>query len=129
VRYRELTDLEGVTSDSPEAVTARIVMETSPQVLALLADIGRWPGTVVNNHKSASQTFHSLSLAAALGVSAANPAISSAVERIMEHMGPDGMPRLPMTYPAHFGGPCVQVVGLRTKKIALSFYFPHRTPD
>jgi hypothetical protein len=57
VRYCELTDLEGVTSDSPEAVTARLAIETWPQVLALLADIGRWPGTALNSHKSVSQVY------------------------------------------------------------------------
>jgi hypothetical protein len=108
VRYRELVDLEGAPADSPEAVTARLVMETSPQVMTLLADIGRWPGTVLNSHKSASQTFHSLSLAASLGVSPENAAIATAVNRILERMGPDGMPRLPMNYPAQFGGPGVE---------------------
>ncbi len=104
VRYRELIDIDGLAANAPEAVSARLVMETSPQVMTLLADIGRWPGTVQSSHKSASQTFHSLSLAASLGISASNPAIAAAISRILDRLGPDGMPRLPMVYPTHFGG-------------------------
>jgi len=108
VRYRELLDIDDIPPDAPLAANARLVMENSPQVMALLQDVLSWPGTVVNSHKSASQTFHSLGFLATLGVSPSHPAISFALDRILERMGPDGFPRLPMMYPVHFGGPGVE---------------------
>ncbi len=104
VRFRSLVDLDGANLDSPEAAHAREAMERTPQLTALLADIADWPGVVLNSHKSAQQTFHSLSFAAELGVSAKHPAIAMALERILSRMQSDGLPRLPMTYPVHFGG-------------------------
>jgi hypothetical protein len=104
VRYRALLDLEGLSPEAPEAVEARLAMENSVQLQALLESINPWPGTVLNSHKSASQGFHSLSFLAELGVSPEHPALAAALKAVYVRMGEDGMPRLPMTYPEHFGG-------------------------
>ncbi len=104
VRYRALLDLEGLDPEAPKAVEARLAMEKSPQLQALLLSITPWPGTVLNSHKSASQGFHSLSFLADLGVSPRQPALAAALLSVLGRMGDDGMPRLPMTYPEHFGG-------------------------
>jgi len=111
VRYRALIDLAGVPRDSGEAAEARAALLGSPQVRVLLKDVAAWPGTVLNNHRSASQTFHTLSFLAELGAGADRPEVSTAVGRILERMRDDGIPRLPMTYPEHFGGPGVEVWG------------------
>jgi len=111
VRHRTLLDLAGVPRDSGEAAAARAEMLDSPQVQALLRDVAAWPGTVINNHRSASQTFHTLSFLAELGADTDCPEAAAAVSRIMERMDDDGIPRLPMTYPEHFGGPGVELWG------------------
>jgi hypothetical protein len=80
-------------------------MEETPQLAALLADVASWPGTVLNSHRSAGQTFHSLSFLADLGVSPEHPAVTKALAAIMDRIGENGLPRLPMNYPSHFGGP------------------------
>ncbi|HSH12351.1 MAG TPA: hypothetical protein VLA15_01330, partial [Desulfurivibrionaceae bacterium] len=103
--YRAAIDLEGLDTRSPEAASLRTAMEETPQLSALLADVSAWPGTVLNSHRSASQTFHSLSFLAELGASPDHPGVSKAVAAIMDRVGADGLPRLPMNYPAHFGGP------------------------
>lgn len=123
VRYRLPLDLEGVPRDAPEVRTALADLLAAPQVRDLLADIAAWPGTVLASHRSPSQTFHSLGFlaellagsglgaGAAAGTEAAvdrGAAIGTAVARIRERTGPDGIPRLPMTYPEHFGGPGVE---------------------
>lgn len=105
VAYRSAIDLEGLNPLSPEANKLRLAMEETPQLGALLADVSTWPGTVLNSHRSASQTFHTLSFLAELGVSPEHPAVAKAVAAIMEKLGDDGLPRLPMNYPTNFGGP------------------------
>jgi hypothetical protein len=105
VAYRSAIDLEALDRASPEATELRLAMEQTPQVRVLLDDVANWPGTVLNSHRSASQTFHSLSFLADLGVSPGHPAIAKAVAAILDRMGEDGLPRLPMNYPSHFGGP------------------------
>lgn len=108
VRYRAFLDLVGAPRDSAEALAARKAMLESPQVRVLLADVGTWPGTVINNHRSASQTFHTLQFLGELGADRDSPEVSAACGRVLERMDPDGVPRLPMTYPEHFGGPGVE---------------------
>lgn len=105
VAYRAAIDLEGMEPRSPEATKLRLAMEGTPQLAPLLADVSAWPGTVMNSHRSASQTFHNLGFLADLGVSPEHPAVARALAAIMERIGEDGLPRLPMTYPSHFGGP------------------------
>ncbi|HSV56741.1 MAG TPA: hypothetical protein VLH39_06505, partial [Magnetospirillaceae bacterium] len=138
VRYRHLRDLAGVPPDALEARAALEDLLAAPEVRVLLADVASWPGTVLASHRSPSQTFHSLGFLAellagsGLGAgtapktataapeapdsqgpgAAAGPnaaaSIGAAVARIRERTGPDGIPRLPMTYPEHFGGPRVE---------------------
>ena len=113
VRYRSLLDLEGVPPDAPEARATLADLLAAPEVRTLLADIAAWPGTVLASHRSPSQTFHSLGFLAELlagsGFGAGvDPAIGAAIDRIRERTGPDGIPRLPMTYPEHFGGTGVE---------------------
>jgi len=113
VRYRRLIDLEGVPPAAPESRAALADLLAAPEVRVLLSDVASWPGTVLASHRSPSQTFHSLGFLAELlagswlgdGVA---PAIGAAVARIRERTGPDGIPRLPMTYPEHFGGSGVE---------------------
>ena len=121
VRYRYLVDLAGMPADAPEARTAFADLLATPQVRVLLDDVASWPGTVLASHRSPSQTFHSLGFlaellagsglgdgAAGAGAAEAAAAVGAALSRIRERTGPDGIPRLPMTYPEHFGGPGVE---------------------
>ncbi len=117
VRYRALRDLGGVPADAPEPRAALGDLLDSPPVRALVSDVASWPGTVLASHRSPSQTFHSLGFLAELlagsglgdgaagsGAAEAAAAVDAAMSRIRERTGPDGIPRLPMTYPEHFGG-------------------------
>lgn len=131
VRYRHLIDLEGVPPDAPAARAALDGLLADPGVRVLLSDVASWPGTVLASHRSPSQTFHSLGFLAELlagsglgsggdpgsaapdvgGANArtyARAALGAALGRIRERTGPDGVPRLPMTYPEHFGGTGVE---------------------
>lgn len=108
VRYRTLIDLEVAAPDSPPARAALAETLDDPRVALLLEEVSRWPGTVLNSHKSASQTFHTLEFLSELGLPGDHPSIAAAVDRILESAGPDGVPRLPMTYPKQFGGPGVE---------------------
>lgn len=108
VRLRTKVDLEGRGGDDPEVRADLEALLADERVRVLLDEVARWPGKVLNSHRSASQTFHVLEFLSELGVPAEHPAIVVATERILESAGPDGIPRLPMTYPEHFGGPGVE---------------------
>ena len=105
VAYRSAIDLGKLDPLSPEATKLRLAMEGTPQLAVLLADVSAWPGTVMNSHRSASQTYHALSFLAELGVSPQQPSVAKALATIVDRIGEDGLPRLPMNYPTNFGGP------------------------
>ncbi|HCM26532.1 MAG: hypothetical protein A2Z99_13800 [Treponema sp. GWB1_62_6] len=111
VRLRTLLDLEGRSAADGETAAAREATLADPRVRQLLADVTRWPGTVLNSHRSASQSFHTLEfLSELLAGSGPPPAeVGIALDRILESMGADGIPRLPMTYSATHGGPGVEM--------------------
>ncbi|MBU1080807.1 MAG: hypothetical protein KKB59_09985, partial [Spirochaetes bacterium] len=52
---------------------------------------------------------HTLEFLSELGLPGDHPSVATAVDRILESAGPDGVPRLPMTYPKQFGGPGVEM--------------------
>lgn len=105
VRLRTKLDLEGRGGDDPEVRADLEALLADERVRVLLDDVALWPGKVLNSHRSASQTFHVLEFLSELGVPSEHPAIVIATGRILESAGEDGIPRLPMTYPEHFGGP------------------------
>ncbi|MGD6932671.1 MAG: hypothetical protein ACQCN5_00505 [Candidatus Bathyarchaeia archaeon] len=104
VQYRTRLDLLGEPENSPEVLEARQKMFTHPQVQALLKELTNWPGTVLNSHKSASQSFHKLAFIADLGLTRQDPLIPEIAKKVMEHQSEEGPFQLPMNIPKHFGG-------------------------
>lgn len=104
VQYRTRLDLLGETENSPEVQKARQNMITHPLVQALLKELMDWPGTVLNSHKSASQSFHKLAFLADLGLTRQDPLIPEIAKKAMEHQSEEGPFQLPMNIPKHFGG-------------------------
>ena len=104
VTYRTRLDLLSQPEDDPQVLAARKSMLADPKIQSLLAELGNWPGTVLNSHKSASQPFHKLAFVADLGLNINDPPIKKIVRRVMEHQSKQGPFQLPTNVPVHFGG-------------------------
>jgi hypothetical protein len=104
IEYRTRRDLLGQSEIDPQVGAARRQMLADPRIQALLAELAGWPGTVLNSHKSASQSFHKLEFIADLGLNVADPPVSRIVEKVMQHQSEQGPFQLPMMTPTQFGG-------------------------
>ncbi len=104
IEYRTRLDLLGETDQAPDARVARQAMLDDPQVKSLLAEIAGWPGSLLSNHKEAGHCIHKLTFLAELGLHVGDPGVDQVVGKVMEHQGSDGLFRVLMNVPKHFGG-------------------------
>ena len=104
VEYRTRVDLLEQSETDPQVIAARKKMLSDPKIKALLGELADWPGTVLNSHKSASQSFHKLEFIADLGLNIGDPPIKKIVQKIMQHQSEQGPFQLPTNVPVHFGG-------------------------
>ncbi len=104
VVYRTMVDLAGREERDPEALDVRRRMLAHPLLRGLAEEMRVWPGTVLNSHRSSGQLYHKLVFLADLGITHEDFDLSP-VRRVMtENRSPEGVPRLPMNIPVHFGG-------------------------
>lgn len=104
VEYRTRLDLLGQAKDDPRVIKSRQAMITHPQIQSLLKELSEWPGTVLNSHKSASQSFHKLSFLADLGFKITDPGVKEIVDKILAHQSDEGPFQLPMNISENYGG-------------------------
>jgi hypothetical protein len=97
-------DLLEQSETQPQVSAARRAMLAEPKIKALLAELGDWPGTVLNSHKSASQPFHKLEFIADLGLNIHDAPVRKIVHKVMKHQSKQGPFQLPTNVPVHFGG-------------------------
>jgi hypothetical protein len=64
IEYRTRVDLLGQAENDTQVIAARKAMLADAKIQSLLTELTDWPGTVLNSHKSASQSFHKLSFIA-----------------------------------------------------------------
>lgn len=104
IEYRTRLDLLGQAENDPQVVAARKRMLADAKIQALLTELNDWPGTVLNSHKSASQSFHKLEFIADLGLNINDPPVNKIIQRVMSHQSKQGPFQLPTNVPKHFGG-------------------------
>ena len=104
VEYRTRVDLLDQKETDGHVIAARKAMMADPKIEALLAELADWPGTVLNSHKSASQSFHKLSFVADLGLTINDPPVKKIMDKVMKHQSKQGPFQLPTNVPVHFGG-------------------------
>jgi hypothetical protein len=104
VQYRARLDLLGQVESDSAVVLARQAMLADPQVQGLIAELGEWPGAVLNSHKSAGHPLHKLVFLADLGLRADDPGIEPVIARVMAQRSAQGPFQVLMNIPAHFGG-------------------------
>jgi len=104
VQYRTRVELLDQPETDPQVIAARKAMLADPKIKTLLAELTDWPGTVLNSHKSASQSFHKLEFIADLGLNVNDPPVKKIVNKVMKHQSKQGPFQLPTNVPVHFGG-------------------------
>jgi hypothetical protein len=104
IAYRTHLDLLDRPEDDPQVRAARKSMLADPKIQALVDEMEKWPGTVLNSHKSASQPFHKLAFIADLGLNVDDPPVKQIVKRIMNHQSSEGPFQLPMNIAVQYGG-------------------------
>lgn len=104
IEYRTRVELLEQPESDPQVRAARKAMLADPKVKSLLNELGDWPGTVLNSHRSASQSFHKLSFLAELGLNVDDPPVKKIVQKVMKHQSKQGPFQLPTNIPVHFGG-------------------------
>lgn len=104
VQYRTRIDLLGQQENQTEVALARKNMISHQKIQILLKDLKNWPGTVLNSHKSAGQSFHKLAFIADIGLKGNDPDVNEIIVKIFEHKSDEGPFGLPTNIPKHFGG-------------------------
>ena len=104
VEYRTRVDLLGQLESEQEVIDSQKRMASDQKIQSLLQELKKWPGEVLNSHKSASQPFHKLSFIADLGLTKNDPSVNAVVQKIFEHQSDEGPFQLPTNVPTHFGG-------------------------
>ncbi|MCW4029186.1 MAG: hypothetical protein NWE92_06015 [Candidatus Bathyarchaeota archaeon] len=104
VEYRTRLDLLNQKETDPEVAAAKTKMVGHPKIVALVAELQDWPGTVISSHKSAGQPFHKLAFLADLGLNQNDPGVAEIIGKVMAHQSEEGPFTLPTNVPKHFGG-------------------------
>jgi hypothetical protein len=104
IEYRTRRDLLNQPENDPQVTTARKGMLADAKIQSLLNELMDWPGTVLNSHKSASQSFHKLAFIADLGLRVSDPLVKKIADKVMAHQSKQGPFGLTMKIPSHFGG-------------------------
>ncbi len=104
IEYRTRRDLLGQAESEPQVKRARKAMLADAGVKGLVAELKKWPGTVIASHKSSGQPFHKLTFLADLGLRTTDPGVDAISARILAHRAAEGPFRLPISIPAAYGG-------------------------
>lgn len=104
IEYRTRIDLLDQPETAPEVAAARRAMLADPKIKSLVAELDAWPGTLLNSHKSASQSFHKLEFIADLGLNLNDPPVKRILAKVMKHQSPEGPFQLLSHAPEQSGG-------------------------
>jgi len=102
--YRTLLDLLDLDENDAVVKRAREEMLAHPLIQKLLLEMKEWPGGVLNSHKSAGMLYHKLSFLAEIGITKDDCDFTNVTQNLLEHRSDEGLFRLPINIPVHFGG-------------------------
>lgn len=97
--YRARLDLLGEAADSAGATADRARMMASPPVARLIADVGDWPGPVLERHDKAPLLIHELAHLADIGLNRGDPGMADVAERALARILPEGPPEIVVNIP------------------------------
>jgi hypothetical protein len=103
--YRTMVELAGYDEKGSAALHAKAEMLGHPLVKELVSEFELWPGKVLNSHKSAGQLYHKLIFASDIGITKEDlPHPEAIIKNMLSSQSEEGLFRLPMNIPEHFGG-------------------------
>jgi hypothetical protein len=102
--YRARLDLLGQAADSPGVAADRAAMMASAPVRRLIAEVGTWPGPVLERHDKATLLIHELTHLSEIGVDRRDPGLAEVAERTLARVSSEGPPEIAVNIPRAFGG-------------------------
>ncbi len=111
IEYGVRIELLCQSENEPQAATARRQMINFSALKGIIEELKNWPGAVLNSHKSARQPFHKISFIAELGFNTGDTGIGEITEKMMKHIDPQGIIRLPMNIGKSYGGTGIDTWG------------------
>jgi len=103
-RYRTLVDLLNLPQEDREVKAARLAMLAHPQVQALIADTGAWPGYALRRHNDANHLIYKFSTLADFGLHSNDRGMASSIKTLMAHQSSEGAFQSMVNIPRAFGG-------------------------
>jgi len=82
-----------------------------PALKNIIDELKNWPGTVLSSHKSPKQPFHKISFLAELGFNIKDPGIEDITKKMLGHISPEGIIRLPLNIGKSYGGTGTDIWG------------------
>ena len=104
VEYRTRLDLLNHCEDKDEVMDAKKRMLSSTLIREVLTELEKWPGHVINSHKSAGQLFHKISFIAELGFKSTDANIGEIIARMLDNISDEGIIQLPTNISKAYGG-------------------------
>ncbi len=111
IEYGTRLELMGQSEDDPQVRAARQQMVDSPSLKSIIDELKNWPGTVLSSHRSAKQPFHKISFIAELGFDLNDTGIEVITRKMMQHVSPEGIIKLPMNIGKAYGGTGTDIWG------------------
>ncbi len=104
LRYWARVDLFNESDEDPGVKSDRQAMLASSLVQGLVNELIKWPGNVLNSHKSAGHLLHKLAFLAELGYTMRDPGSAQITDAILAKPSPEGPLQVLMNIPTQFGG-------------------------
>ena len=111
IQYGVRKELLEQDEDNADVKDTRKKMLTQPAIISIIDELKNWPGTVLSSHKSPKQPFHKISFLAELGFNIKDPGIEYITEKMLEHISPEGIIRLPLNIGKSYGGTGTDIWG------------------
>ncbi|MGB4658488.1 MAG: hypothetical protein WBI07_04860 [Mobilitalea sp.] len=87
-----------------EVVKSRERMLLQPEIQSLLIEFGRWEEEIISNHKNAGLLLHKLVFLADIGLNSKDSRVKEIADIIGKNRTAEGVVRVPINVPIHFGG-------------------------
>jgi hypothetical protein len=104
VEYRTRIDLLNQPEEHADVRKAHRAVLDHPQIAAIIAELGYWPGIVLKSHKSANHPLHKLAFLADVGLNKRDAGIPKIIENILEHRSDQGPFQIVANIHPRFGG-------------------------
>jgi len=104
IQYSVSKELLGQDEDDKKVVQAYNDMVMHPAIKIMIDELKNWPAGTLSSHKSPKQPFHKIAFLAELGFNIKDQAMEEITGKMLEHVSPEGIVRLPLNIGKAYGG-------------------------